>query len=82
VWRRVACSEKRIDGELLPRRLPPLVTAFPRRSKLTPDPEHGLASVEALYAAMALLDRPHPELLAGYRWADEFLTANPDLPRY
>ena len=53
------------------RRLPKLVTAYPRRSKLTPDPEHGLASVEALYAAMALLDGPRPELLA----------ANPEIPR-
>jgi pre-rRNA-processing protein TSR3 len=80
-WRRVPALSKRIDGELLLRRLPNLVTAYPRRSKLTPDPEHGLASVEALYAAVALLDVPRPELLARYRWAAEFLAANPDLPR-
>jgi len=70
-----------IDGELIPRRLPRLVTAYPRRSKLTPDPEHGLASVEALYAAVALLDVPRSAFLAQYRWAAEFLAANPDLPR-
>jgi len=80
-WRRVSSLSKRIDGELLPRRLPNLVTAYPRRSKLTPDPAHGLASVEALYAATALLGDPCPELLAGYRWAEEFLAANPELPR-
>ena len=80
-WRRVPKLSKRIDGELLRRRLPNLVTAYPRRSKLTPDPEHGLASVEALYAAIALLYGPRPELLARYRWADEFLAANPGLPR-
>jgi pre-rRNA-processing protein TSR3 len=80
-WRRVAKLSKRIDGELLQRRLPNLVTAYPRRSKLVPDPEHGLASVEALYAALALLDAPCPELLARYHWAAEFLAANPDLPR-
>jgi ribosome biogenesis protein Tsr3 len=45
------------------------------------DPEHGLASVEALYAAIALLDVPRPELLARYRWAVGFLAANPELPR-
>ena len=80
-WRRLAKLSASIDGELLRRRLPKLVTAYPRRSKLTPDPEHGLASVEALYAATALLDGPRPELLAGYRWAAEFLAANLELPR-
>jgi len=80
-WRRLSKLSTCIDGELLRRRLPKIVTAYPRRSKLTPDPEHGLASVEALYAAMALLDGPRPELLANYRWAVEFLAANPELPR-
>lgn len=80
-WRRLPTLSKRIDGDLLRRRLPKLVTAYPRRSKLMPDPEHGLASVEALYAAMALLDDPRPQLLTQYRWAADFLAANPDLPR-
>jgi len=80
-WRRVSKLSKCIDGELLRRRLPKLVTAYPRRSKLAPDPEHGLASVEALYAATALLDGSRPELLAHYRWAADFLAANPGLPR-
>ena len=80
-WRKVSKFAKRIDGELLRRRLPRLVTAYPRRSKLGLDPEHGLASVEALYAATALLDVPCPELLAHYRWGADFLAANPDLPR-
>jgi len=80
-WRRLRTLSKRVDGELLRRRLPTFVTAYPRRSKLTPDPVHGLASVEALFAAIALLDAPRPELLAQYRWAAEFLAANPDLPR-
>ncbi len=80
-WRRLSMLSTCIDGELLRRRLPKLVTAYPRRSKLTPDPENGLASVEALYAATALLDGPRPELLAGYHWAAKFLAANPELPR-
>ena len=80
-WRRVSKLSMRIDGDLRPRRLPRLVTAYPRRSKLGSDPEHGLASVEALYAALALLDAPRPELLAQYRWANDFLAANPELPR-
>ena len=80
-WRRLPKLSTCIDGELLKRSLPRLVTAYPRRSKLTPDPEHGLASVEALYAAIALLEVPRPELLAHYHWAAEFLAANPNLPR-
>ena len=81
IWRRVPTLAKRIEGELLPRRLPNLVTAYPRRSKLVPDPEHGLASVEALYAVTALLGRPQPAFLRNYRWAGDFLAANPGLPR-
>jgi pre-rRNA-processing protein TSR3 len=80
-WRKLPTFSKLIDGELLPRRLPKLVTAYPRRSKVAVDPEDGLASVEALYAAVALLEGPRPELLAEYRWAQEFLAANPGLPR-
>jgi len=78
-WRRVATLARRIRGDLVRRRLPPLVTAFPRRSKLFPDPEHGLASVEALYAATAILGSPRPELLAAYRWSERFLALNPEL---
>ena len=80
-WRKVPALSKWIDGDLLPRRLPELVTAYPRRSKVAADPERGLASVEALYAAIALLEGPRPELLARYRWAADFLAANPSLPR-
>jgi len=80
-WRRVPSLSRRIDGVLLPRRLPNLVSVYPRRSKLTPDPEHGLASVEALYAATALLDVAQPGFLAHYHWAAQFLAANPGLAR-
>lgn len=80
-WRRLSKLSRRLDGELLPRRLPRLVTAYPRRSKLVADPEYGLASVEALYAATAYLAGPRLELLTHYRWASEFLAANPGLPR-
>ena len=79
VWHRVPKLAKFVSGDLIRRRLPPLLTAYPRRSKLGRDPEHGLASVEALYAALAILGTPAPELLAHYRWAGEFLAANPGL---
>jgi pre-rRNA-processing protein TSR3 len=78
-WRRVDRLLATVEGELLARRLPPLATAYPRRSRIFDDPGEGLASVEALFAALAILDRPHPELLAGYRFAQRFLAANPML---
>jgi pre-rRNA-processing protein TSR3 len=80
-WRRVPQMLAMLDGELLPRRLPKLLTAYPRQSKLFADPASGLASIEALYAALALLGDPLPDLLLRYRWADEFLALNPELPR-
>ena len=80
-WRRLPSLLATVDGELAPRRLPPLVTAYPRKSKTFEDPEQGLASIEALYAALALLGDARPQLLASYRWAEDFLRANPALPR-
>ena len=72
-------SARRIDGQPLRRRVPALRTAYPRASKVFADPAQGLASVEALYAALWILGQPRPELLEGYRWRAEFLALNPDL---
>lgn len=78
-WRRLPTLLSTLDGPCVRRRLPPLATAYPRRSKTFEDPERGLASVEALYAALVLLGDRRPELLAGYRWASEFLALNPTI---
>jgi pre-rRNA-processing protein TSR3 len=75
-WRRVASLMRVVDGAPVRRRLPPLQTAYPRRSNTFEDPLEGLASVEALYAALALMGSKRPELLDAYRWADEFLRLN------
>lgn len=80
-WRRLPELLATVDGDPAPRRLPPLATAYPRRSRVFEDPERGLASIEALYAALALLGEPRPDLLEGYRWAEAFLEANAALPR-
>ncbi len=79
-WRRLPELLASIDGDPPRRRLPALATAYPRKSRLFQDPESGLASIEALYAAAALLGQPCGDLLAGYRWAESFLAANPALP--
>jgi pre-rRNA-processing protein TSR3 len=78
-WRRLPDLLATVDGAPSMRRLPRLETAYPRRSRLFQDPAQGLASVEALYAALALLGDPHDEILAGYPWAEAFLAANPAL---
>ncbi len=75
-WRRVPQLLGTVDGVLHARRLPVLVSAYPRKSKLFADPATGLASVEALYVATLLMGSPRPELLQHYRWRAEFLAAN------
>ncbi len=73
-WRYAADLEACLTGEPVRRSLPAdLVTAYPRKSKLFQDPEGGLASVEALYAARRILGDDDPTLLEAYRWKDEFL---------
>ncbi len=76
-WRRLAKLARVVDGAPLRRRLPPLVSGYPRRSKTFEDPAQGLASVEALCAALALLGRPCADLLDGYPWRGAFLERNP-----
>ena len=58
------------------RSLPETQTAYPRTSKIWDDPHGGLATIEAIYVANRLLNRPVDGLLDEYYWADQFLTAN------
>ncbi|HLQ38324.1 MAG TPA: hypothetical protein VK348_11005 [Planctomycetota bacterium] len=75
-WRWLPQLAACVRGAPVPRSIPPGVrTAYPRSSKLWPDPERGLASVEALYVARRLLGDDDPSLLAGYHWQQEFLLA-------
>jgi pre-rRNA-processing protein TSR3 len=81
-WAKVPGIFRRFSsrGPLHHRSLPPGIrTAYPRRSKLFQDPPGGLATVEAIAAALAILRSPDPSILAGYLWAGEFLRLNPDL---
>ena len=58
------------------RSLPAWKTAYPRTSKLYEDPEAGLATIEAIYAAFTHLGRSTKGLLDDYHWAEEFLKLN------
>lgn len=76
-WRRLPVLRATVVGDPLARALPPIRTAYPRKSSTFEDPAAGLASIEALYAACHLLGMADPELLSGYHFASEFLALNP-----
>jgi pre-rRNA-processing protein TSR3 len=59
-----------------PRSLRGFRTAYPRVSKRGTDPDHGLATVEALFLAYHILGRPTAGLLDHYHWKAEFLRLN------
>lgn len=75
-WRLVDSLAPRV-AEVPPRRLPPVLTAYPRTSKMHSDPDGGLATIEAVYTALWLMGRDTAGLLSRYPWADEFLELNP-----
>lgn len=53
-----------------------LKTAYPRRQEDCIDPERGLASIEALFAAYFILGRNTEGLLDLYHWKELFLSQN------
>lgn len=73
-WRWLPRLTECVVGEPVCRSVPAQVrTAYPRVSRVFPDPERGLASVEALYIARRILGDDDPTLLDGYHWRDQFL---------
>lgn len=79
-WRYAEVMERFVQKSAAPvlfRSLPPLLrTAYPRRQDDCADPERGLASVEALYAAYRLMGRDTAGLLDAYHWKEQFLAIN------
>lgn len=77
-WRHAVKMRKAIEP-VEARSIPPgWRTAYPRRSKIHVDPETGLATVEALFAAFCILGHRDDSLLRLYAWRDEFLALNSD----
>lgn len=58
------------------RSLPAWHTAYPRFSKTFADPAAGLATIEAIYAALTEMQLETHGLLDQYYWAEEFLRRN------
>lgn len=76
-WKLAKVMEKTCPSNLQERSLPPhFCTAYPRRQTDCPDPKKGLASIEALYCAHLILQRPTATLLDHYYWKEEFLRIN------
>ncbi len=78
-WRYAAQMCGAIDKEItLPKRTLPrrYRTAYPRVQTECPNPEEGLASVEALYLAFMLTGRSTEGLLDKYYWKNQFLALN------
>jgi pre-rRNA-processing protein TSR3 len=76
-WRWVEPME-RLVATLPIRSLPPLVTAYPRSSKVSDNPDGGLATIEAIYAAYRILGRDTTGLFDHYHWAQPFIEQNAD----
>ncbi|MEC7840448.1 MAG: hypothetical protein VX777_10460 [Chlamydiota bacterium] len=51
-------------------------TAYPRKQEDCPDPERGLASIEAIYISYFIMGRDTEGLLDQYHWKDRFLEIN------
>ena len=74
-WRLAGRMEE--DYAAVPvRTLPAWETAYPRTSKLFEDPLGGLATIEAVFAAYAILNRDTSGLLDEYHWREDFLRKN------
>ena len=76
-WRLAQVMENQLPWKMEARSLPAgFKTAYPRRQTECPDPESGLASIEALYLAHLILGKPVDGLLDHYYWKHAFLDCN------
>jgi pre-rRNA-processing protein TSR3 len=76
-WRLAGVMAKVMPEGLEERSLPlGFKTAYPRRNTDCLDPTAGLSSIEALYIAHRLLNKPHNDLLNRYHWKEQFFHLN------
>lgn len=81
IWKRLPALLERIEGGL-PRlvRIPDgFVTVYPRRVEHSPEPEGGLATIEAIFTAAALLGNWDPTLLSEYYFGRAYVERNAEL---
>ncbi len=78
-WKYAQQMQKNLPdlGNLKLRKLPKkFLTAYPRRQNDCIDPESGLASIEAIFCAYAIMGRSCEGLLDHYYWQSSFLEKN------
>ena len=76
-WRLAEKMGKSLPPNLEVRSLPShFRTAYPREQTDCPDPERGLASIEALFLSYYLMGRSTEGLLDNYYWRTLFLEKN------
>jgi pre-rRNA-processing protein TSR3 len=76
-WRLAQTIEKNLPFKMEARSLPQgYKTAYPRRQTECPDPEAGLASIEALYLAHLLSGKNVEGILDHYYWKELFFSRN------
>jgi len=76
-WQLAQKMESQIPFTLEERSLPGgWRSAYPRKQTLCPNPEEGLASIEALFIACLILKKPITHLLDHYHWKDAFFQKN------
>lgn len=74
-WRYAKVMETAFP-ELPVRSLSGWQTAYPRTSKLYEDPETGLATIEAIFAAFIVTGKRTDGLLDHFHWKEKFLCLN------
>jgi len=81
IWRRLSPILKRVEGSLpVLARIPAgIVTAYPRKADNGSDPDGGLATIEAIFVAAALLGNWDPTLLSEYYFGRKFVELNAKL---
>ena len=78
-WRHAVKMRQFVDcqAKMETRSIPSgFITAYPRRQDDCPNPEEGLASIEALYIAYTILGKNVEGLLDTYYWKEDFLEKN------
>jgi pre-rRNA-processing protein TSR3 len=78
IWRRLPGLLRRVEGDLpILARIPEgFVTAYPRKSEDDSDPPGGLATIEAIFVAAALLGHWDATLLSEYYFGRRFIEMN------
>jgi len=75
-WNLLGRIRRKVYGNFMPRSIPPaILSAYPRVSKMHDDPS-GLATVEALYAALRLMGKADVRIIRNYKFAQLFLEIN------